>query len=108
MAVSTSQGGRNDIIQTRVRTPAGLTLLASPAFAQGNAQQLNTDGIARAIGKPGDLTGSMYKVSFPRSDVAVKVGNVAIKPALALMGWAAFVKSGDTAFTYGDLVVLDD
>ena len=32
----------------------GLTLLASSAFAQGNAQQLNTDGIARAIGKPGD------------------------------------------------------
>ncbi len=38
----------------------------------------------------------------------VKVGNVAIKPALALMAWAAFVKSGNTAFTYGDLVVLED
>jgi len=86
----------------------GLTLLASPAFAQGNAQQLNTDGIAGAIGKQGDLTGAMYKVSFPRSDVNVKVGNVAIKPALALMAWAAFVKSGNTAFTYGDLVVLED
>ena len=86
----------------------GLTLLASSAFAQGNAQQLNTDGIARAIGKPGDLTGAMYKVSFPRSDLAVKVGNFAVKPALALMAWAAFVKSGDTVFTYGDLVVLED
>jgi hypothetical protein len=86
----------------------GLTLLPSPAFAQGNAQQLNIDGIARAIGKPGDLTGTMYKVSFPRSDLAVKAGNVTIKPALALMAWAAFVKSGDTAFTYGDLVVLED
>jgi hypothetical protein len=75
----------------------GLTLLASSAFAQSNAQQLNTDGIARAIGKSGDLTGAMYKVSFPRSDPAVKVGNLAIKPALALMAWAAFVKSGNTA-----------
>src|SRR5262249_5418681 len=85
-----------------------LTLVVGLPFAQGNAQQLNTDGIARAIGKPGDLTGAMYKVSFPRSDLAVKVGNVAIKPALALMAWAAFVKSGDAAFTYGDLVVLED
>src|SRR6516162_7805171 len=76
----------------------GLTLLASPAFAQGNAQQLNTDGIVRAMGKPGELTGAMYKVSFPRSDLAVKVGSFAVKPALALMAWAAFVKSGNTAF----------
>jgi hypothetical protein len=50
----------------------------------------------------------MYKVSFPRSDLSVTVGSVAIKPALALMAWAAFVKSGSTAVTYGDLVLLED
>jgi biotin operon repressor len=38
----------------------------------------------------------------------VKVGNTAIKPALALVAWAAFIKSGNTATTYGDLVLLDD
>src|SRR5215468_10172101 len=86
----------------------GLTLLASPAFAQRDVQRLNTEGIARAIGKQGDLTGEMYKVSFPRSDLTVNVGNVAIKPALALMAWAAFIKSGNNAFTYGDLVLLED
>jgi len=36
------------------------------------------------------------------------VKNVAVKPALALMGWAGFIKSGSTAVTYGDLVVLED
>ena len=86
----------------------GLTLLASPAFAQHDVQRLNTEGIARAIGKQGDLTGEMYKVSFPRSDLTVNVGNVVIKPALALMAWAAFIKSGNNAVTYGDLVVLED
>jgi hypothetical protein len=86
----------------------GLTLLASPALAQGDVQRLNTDGIARAMGRQGDFTGAMYKVSFPRSDLAVKVGNVAIKPALSLVAWAAFIKSGDTAVTYGDLVLLED
>jgi uncharacterized protein DUF1259 len=86
----------------------GLTFLAGPAFAQRDVQRLNTEGIATAIGKQGELTGEMYKVSFPRSDVTVKVGGVVIKPALALMGWAAFIKSGSSAVTYGDLVVLED
>ena len=86
----------------------GLMLVAGPAFAQSNVQPLNTDGIAKAMGKEGDLAGEMYRVSFPRSDLTVKVGNVVIKPALALMSWAAFVKSGNTAITYGDLVLLDE
>src|SRR6516165_7221754 len=86
-----------------------LVLTASPVvFAQNNTRQLNVDGIARAIGKKGDLTGEMYRVSFPRSDLTVKAGNVLIKSALALVNWAAFVKSNSNAITYGDLVMLDD
>ena len=89
--------------------PLLLMLTGSPeALAQTNIPQLNVDGIAKAIGKEGDLTGEMYKVSFPRSDLTVKAGNVVIKPALALINWAGFIKSGSTAVTYGDLVVLDD
>jgi len=87
----------------------GLVLTASPqVFAQSNIRQLNIDGIVRAIGKEGDLTGEMYKVSFPRSDLTVKAGNLVIRPALALINWAAFIKSDNTAISYGDLVLLDD
>jgi Domain of Unknown Function (DUF1259) len=86
----------------------GLMFLAGPVFAESNMQPLNTDGIAKAMGKQGDLAGQMYKVSFPRSDLTVNVGNVRVRPALALINWAAFIKSGDTAITYGDLVLLDD
>jgi hypothetical protein len=78
------------------------------AFAQSNIRQLNIDGIVKAIGKEGDLTGEMYKVSFPRSDLTVKAGNVVIKPALALINWAAFIKSDNSALSYGDLVLLDE
>jgi hypothetical protein len=86
-----------------------LMLTTSPeVFAQTNIRQLNVDGIAKAIGKEGDLTGEMYKVSFPRSDLTVKAGNLVIKPALALVNWAAFMKSDNTAITYGDLVLLED
>jgi uncharacterized protein DUF1259 len=86
----------------------GLMFLACPVFAQSNVQPLNTDGIAKAIGKQGELTGQMYKVSFPRSDLTVKIGDVRVRPALALINWAAFIKSGNTAITYGDLVLLED
>jgi hypothetical protein len=36
-----------------------LTFLTGPAFAQRDVQRLNTEGIARAIGKQGELTGDM-------------------------------------------------
>ena len=85
-----------------------MLLRAAPVYAQGNAPQLNLRGIADAMGKEGDLTGEMYKVSFPRSDLNVKAGNVTIKPALALVNWAAFIKSGNSAVTYGDLALLDE
>jgi len=86
-----------------------LVLTASrEAVAQSNIRQLNIDGIVKAIGKEGDLTGEMYKVSFPRSDLTVKAGNVVIKPALALINWAAFIKSDNSALSYGDLVLLDE
>ena len=59
-----------------------LVLTASPeALAQTNIRQLNIDGIAKAFGKEGDITGEMYKVSFPRSDLTVTAGNVVIRPA---------------------------
>jgi hypothetical protein len=86
----------------------GAIFLPTPVFAQSNVQQLNTDGIAKAFGKEGELTGEMYKVSFPRSDLIVNVKKFAIKPALSLVGWAGFIKSGGTAVTYGDLVLLED
>jgi Domain of Unknown Function (DUF1259) len=85
-----------------------LVLSTSSAAYADNTPPLNIGGIAKAMGREGTLSGDMYKVSFPRSDLTVKVGNVVIKPALALTAWAAFMKSGDAAVTYGDLVLLED
>jgi hypothetical protein len=51
----------------------GLTLLASPAFAQRDVQRLNTEGIARAIGKQGDLTGEMCMSSEHFGQLALAI-----------------------------------
>jgi hypothetical protein len=85
---------------------ATLILTCSVASAQGSPP-LDVDGIAGAIGKKGGVTGEMYKVTFPRSDLQVKIGALLLKPALALTSWAAFKKAGDAAIAYGDLVLLE-
>src|SRR5712692_1899476 len=47
--------------------------------------------------------GGVYKFSFPRTDLAVDVDGVRIKPALALGTWAAFRGS----MVMGDLVLSE-
>lgn len=53
--------------------------------------------------------GGVYKVGFPRSDLRVTAGGVAVKPALALSGWIAFKQTGaNEAMAMGDLVLTEN
>jgi Domain of Unknown Function (DUF1259) len=65
--------------------------------------------IDRALGKPGQLLGDVYAISFPRSDLSVTVGDVKIKPDFALGGWVAFklAPTGNQAVAHGDLVLTE-
>src|SRR5712691_2355879 len=65
--------------------------------------------VEEALGRAGYVQpGDVYKVSFPRGDLAVTADGVAIKPALALGSWAAFKEiGGGHVMTMGDLVLLD-
>lgn len=94
-------------IKGRRRLIAALLALASAAHGQASAR-LDVDAVVRAMGKTGEAIGETYKISYPRSDLRVTAGKVAIKPALALTTWAAFKKDGDSSVAYGDLVLLED
>src|SRR2546423_9507284 len=65
--------------------------------------------VGEAIGRAGtEQPGGVYKVSFPRGDLAVTLDGVAIKPALALGSWAAFKETGNGhVMAMGDLVLLE-
>jgi len=52
------------------------------------------------------LPGSVYKYSWPRSDLKVKVAGTPIAPGLALGSWAAFALRTDNTWVMGDLVLL--
>lgn len=80
--------------------------VAVPALSAQGA--LDTAGIATAIGRQGTAQGDVYRVSFPRTDLTVKIGDVTVKPGLALGGWIAFKKAGSGAVAHGDLVLLQE
>lgn len=78
------------------------TLFATNVFAQTDSTALNN-----VFGKKGTVTGNVYKISFPRSDLKVKVGDFSVAPGLALGTWVGILNMRDHAMMMGDLVVTD-
>src|ERR1700736_7023379 len=72
------------------------------------AQGLTAAPIDQALGRSGQKTGDVYRVSFPRTDLHVSVNGLAIEPGLALGSWAAFLGTDDNAMVMGDLVLLEE
>lgn len=81
-----------------------LSIFFLPVVAFG--QHLDTASIDQTLGRSRQKSGEVYKFSFPRTDLHVAVGGVAIKPGLALGSWAAFSGSDAKARVMGDLVLL--
>jgi uncharacterized protein DUF1259 len=92
---------------------AALVVAAHPGlgYAQGDASAGDWSAVDRALGRSGKAQpGEVQKYSFPRSDLHVTVGDVALKPALALGGWVAFKRTGSSggeAMAMGDLVLTE-
>jgi hypothetical protein len=84
---------------------AAFCVLLLPNFVR--AQGVTAAPIDQALGRLGQKTGEVYKVSFPRSDLHVSVHGLAIKAGLALGSWAAFLGTDDNAMVMGDLVLLE-
>jgi biotin operon repressor len=89
-------------IQMLVTSMAALTITAA-----ANAQEIDWKKVDSALGKTAAVSGEVHRYGFPRSDLQVTVDGVAIKPALALGGWAAFTPMGGGAMVMGDLVLLE-
>jgi len=90
---------------SRLRCWTAFCVLLLPALVR--AQGVTTGPIDEVLGRSGQKTGEVYKVSFPRSDLHVSVHGLAIKPGLALGSWAAFLGTDDNAMVMGDLVLLE-
>jgi len=72
-----------------------------------NAQDIDWKKVDTTLGKTATVSGEVHRYGLPRSDLQVTVDGVAIKPALALGGWAAFQPMRGEAMVMGDLVLLE-
>jgi Domain of Unknown Function (DUF1259) len=72
------------------------------------AQDIDWQKVDEAFGrKAAVVAGDVHRYGFPRTDLAVTLDGVTIKPALALGGWVAFKTMGGEAMVMGDLVLLE-
>jgi hypothetical protein len=86
--------------------------LADAALAQESpAPALDAARIEALTGAKGKLDPGepgVFKVSVPRSDLAVTAAGVRLTPPMGLTSWAAFKRVGDHVAVMGDTVMLED
>jgi hypothetical protein len=95
------------IVIVSLGAAAGATHQAPAAGAAGG---LDTARIERLTGAKGalDEKEAVFKVSVPRTDLAVTAAGVRITPPMGLTSWAAFKRVGSQAAVMGDLVLVED
>src|SRR5437762_2470879 len=83
------------------------SIVALTIATVATAQEIDWKKVDSALGKTGAVAGEVHRYGFPRSDLQVSVDGVAIRPVLALGGWAAFMPMRGEAMVMGDLVLLE-
>jgi hypothetical protein len=86
-----------------------LLLVAGAAVAAEPSSPSAWSAADQVFGQTGkDLPGEVHRFGWPRTDLHVRLGGVAVEPALALGSWAAFKKplNSEEAVAMGDLVLL--
>ena len=71
---------------------------------------LDTAKIEQLTGAKGELNAQegVFKVSVPRTDLAVTAAGVKMTPPMGLTSWAAFQQMGTQTMVMGDIVLLED
>lgn len=80
--------------------------LASPMRAQGPADPAWQEVGRQLHGTPTD-GGGYVRFNFPRTDLKVTLGDLAIAPGLALVSWAGFSGTPAAAHVMGDIVCTE-
>ncbi len=71
---------------------------------------LDTAKIEKLTGLKGtfDKKENVFKVSLPRKDLRITVGETKMTPPMGLTAWAGFTKAGDSTMVMGDMPLLED
>lgn len=88
-------------------TISALMAIGACFIATAQAQDVDWQKVDEALGRKPAVTGDVHRYGFPRTDLAVTLDGVTIKPALALGGWIAFKPAHGGVMAMGDLVLLE-
>jgi hypothetical protein len=83
------------------------SLFVASLTSVATAQEIDWQKVDDALGRKPAMSGDVHRYGFPRTDLAVTLDGVTIKPALALGGWVAFKPAHGGAMIMGDLVLLE-
>src|SRR5947199_3870427 len=91
-------------------TFAYLALGGAMSPTVGAVGKLDTAKIEQLTGVKGELNTKegVFKVSAPRTDLAVTAAGVKMTPPMGLTSWAAFQPAGTQTMVMGDIVLLED
>lgn len=64
--------------------------------------------VGQAFGREGQFKDGLYTLTFPRSDLTVRVGEVTLLPALSTTTAITFYGTPEEAMVMGDLVLTED
>ncbi|MBZ9685727.1 DUF1259 domain-containing protein [Clostridium estertheticum] len=68
--------------------------------------EYDLENIKKIFSEEGTTAGGVFKFTFPRFDLMVRIGDTIIEPGLALTSWVAFNQLGNHSMLMGDLVLL--
>jgi len=87
-----------------------LTAVMLTVAPHAHGAALDTTRIEQLTGAKGklDRAAGVFKVSVPRTDLALTVGGVKLTPPSGLTSWAAFEPMGADAMVMGDMVLTED
>ena len=69
--------------------------------------QVDSLALDKVFGRKGTVAGDVYRVTFPRGDMKISVGDFSVAPGLALTSWVALHRMGSESMMMGDLCMLD-
>lgn len=72
------------------------------------AGALDVVQLAKIVGRPGDSTGPVYKITVGRDDIDLREMGARIGTRMGLNSWAAFYGTDASAAIAGDIAMLED
>ena len=81
--------------------------LSAPPTPSPAAAPMDTARIAAIVGRPGEQSGAVYKITIGRDDLKLTEMGATINARMGLNTWAAFTGTDATAAIAGDIAMLE-